>query len=203
MKIHHVPYSKPEPDWNTIPYLEVGECNWGSENPDIHVCFQLVWNENGISYHAIAQEEHILARFDKPNSDVWKDSCMEFFFRPDEKDVRYFNLECNPNGAIYCGIGPNMPERIRIIAQEEKRFFNIKTNRIEGGWEMFLTIPIGLIRECFPGYEFLPGTIIYANFMKCGDDTVKPHYLSWNQYPEMEKHTFHDIRGFGKLILDE
>lgn len=203
MKEYHVSYSEPNPNWKSIPELDVDEENWGCPNPGVEVKFQIIWNESGITYHAVAKEKHVLARYDKPNSDVWRDSCLEFFFQPDENDPRYFNMECNPNGAIYCGIGTNMPDRIRIIAQEERRYFNIITNSTADGWELFVTIPVEFIRQCFPDYELRPHMVIYANCLKCGDDTPDPHYLSWNPYPIMEEYTFHDRRGFGMLILDE
>ncbi len=199
MKIYEIKYAKGDINWEDIPALDVDEYNWG-EDCGIRTKFQIVWNEDAISYHAVSVEKDILARFDAQNCDVWCDSCMEFFFRPDENDMRYLNFECNPNGALYTGIGTNMPDRVRLLAQNEKTEFSIKTGRTKDGWEMFLSVPSAFIRKFYPGYELKEGNVIYANCMKCGDDTVVPHFVSWNRYPE-EPVSFHNSAAFGKMVL--
>ena len=40
-----------------------------------------------------------------------------------------------------------------------------------------------------------------ANFYKCGDETQKPHYLSWNPV-KTSKPDFHRPEYFGKLIFE-
>lgn len=199
MKNYNITYAQGDIDWSKVPVLEVDEYNWG-DDCGIRTHFQIVWNEDGISYHAVSEEEDVRATFDAQNCDVWCDSCMEFFFQPDENDKRYFNFECNPNGALYVGIGTNMPDRIRLLDQDEEKTFSIKTAKTADGWEIFLTVPAAFIRMFFPGYELKEGNVINANCMKCGDDTSIPHFISWNKYPE-EPLTFHNSAAFGKMIL--
>ena len=199
MKTYEIKYAKGEIDWNQIPKLDVDEYNWG-EYCGIKTQFQVAWNEEGISYHGVSVEEDVLARFDEQNCPVWLDSCMEFFFNPDENDKRYLNFECNPNGALYVGIGTNMPDRVRLLDQDEKLTFSIKTAKTEDGWEIFLTVPVSFISKFYPGYELKEGMVIKANCMKCGDDTKTPHFMSWNEYPVVPK-TFHNSDAFGKMIL--
>ena len=201
MKTYEIKYVKGDVDWNLIPKLDVDEYNW-SDDCGIRTSFQIVWNEDGISYHAVSVEKDIRATYDAQNCDVWCDSCMEYFFRPDENDKRYFNFECNPNGALYVGIGTNMPDRIRLLDQDEKTNFSIKTARTSDGWELFLTVPTAFIRMFFPGYEFKEGRVIYANCLKCGDDTPVEHYISWNRYPD-EPLSFHNSAAFGKMVLSK
>jgi len=201
MKTYDIQYSKGATDWEKIPKLTVDVRNWNCPDPGITTTFQLVWNEDGITYHGVSKEEHILARYDAQNQPVWTDSCMEYFFRPNDDDLRYFNFECNPNGAIYCGLGTDMPDRVRLLAQDEKNDFQIKTARIDGGWEMYLTVSTVFIRKFFPGYELKEGKVIFANCLKCGDDTPIRHSLSWNPYPEGSPRTFHNSNGFGKMVL--
>ena len=199
MKTYGIKYAKGDIDWNLIPKLEVDEYNWG-EDCGIRAEFQIIWNEDAISYHAVSAEKDILARFTEQNRDVWCDSCLEFFFRPDEKDRRYLNFECNPNGALYTGIGTNMPDRVRLLAQDEKSEFSIKTGRTDDGWEIFISVPVSFIRKFYPEYELKEGNVIYANCMKCGDDTVVPHFISWNRYPDKPV-SFHNSDAFGKMVL--
>ncbi|MDO4939593.1 MAG: carbohydrate-binding family 9-like protein [Lachnospiraceae bacterium] len=199
MKTYEIKYAKGDIDWSTVPKLDVDEYNWG-EDCGIRTQFQIVWNEEGLSCHGVSVEKDILARYDDQNCPVWCDSCMEFFFHPVENDSRYLNFECNPNGAIYTGIGTNMPDRVRLIEQNEKQDFSIKTARTQDGWEMYLTVPVSFISMFYPGYELREGMIIKANCMKCGDDTVYQHFISWNKYPE-EPITFHNSAAFGEMIL--
>jgi len=201
MKEYTIAYAKGDIDWSKVEKLSVNETNWGRPDGGIKVEFQIVWNEDGITYHGVAHEEHVLARYDAPNCDVWTDSCMEFFFRPDDKDLRYFNIECNPNGAIYLGLGTNMPDRVRFLAQDEKKIFSIKTARTPDGWELFITVPTEFIGRFFPGYKLEKGKVIYANCLKCGDDTPIRHSTSWNPYPVGSEVTFHNSEGFGKMTL--
>lgn len=126
---------------------------------------------------------------------------MEFFFRPVEGDLRYFNLEINPNGQMYIGFGPNMPKLVRLVLQEEDTLLKKKCNYTEDGWEVFYTFPVEVIRVFFPGYELKSGMKIYANSYKCGDETVKPHYIAWNPV-ELVNPSFHEPEHFGLMILE-
>ena len=56
------------------------------------------------------------------------------------------------------------------------------------------------LRALFPGYELVSGTVIRANCYKCGDLTVKPHYLSWNPVVNPTP-DFHRSCDFGAMIL--
>ena len=199
MKSYNITYAKGDINWADVPELHVDEWNW-CDPCDISTKFQIVWNEEGITYHGVSVEKDILARYDTQNCDVWCDSCMEFFFQPDENDKRYLNFECNPNGALYTGIGTNMPDRVRLLDQDEKNDFSINTARTQDGWEIFITVPVSFIRKFYPGYELKEGMVINANCMKCGDDTKIPHFMSWNKFPE-EPVTFHNPAAFGKMTL--
>ena len=125
---------------------------------------------------------------------------MEFFFRPVENDLRYFNLEINPNGQMYIGFGPNMQELVRLALQEEDTLLQKKCNYTADGWEAFYTFPVSVIRVFFPGYELKPGMKIFANSYKCGDNTLIPHCISWNKV-DPENVTFHQPECFGLMIL--
>ena len=132
---------------------------------------------------------------------VCEDSCMEFFFRPMEGDLRYFNLEINPNGQMYIGFGPNMPKLVRLALQEEDTLLQKKWNYTEDGWEVFYTFPVSVIQVFFPGYALKSGMKIYANSYKCGDETVKPHFIAWNPV-EVTVPSFHEPEHFGLMILE-
>lgn len=198
MKSYDVTYIKDESEWSKVPFLQVDEVNW-MNNPDVKVKAQIAWNEKGLYYHGVATEKNIRAQHDAPGCSVCEDSCLEFFFMP-EGEKTYLNMESNPNCAIWMGIGTNMPDRIRLMLQDEKEILKLKSNRTSDGWELFFMIPINVINMFYPGYELKKGNVLKANCMKCGDLTEKEHYLSWSPY-DPNKISFHESEYFGTMVL--
>lgn len=188
-----------KPDWSKIPCLEVNNFQW-LPALDIRMKAQLCYDETGIHVHLRAWEQNIRAEYNEPLSMVCEDSCMEFFFRPVEADLRYFNFEINPNGCTYIGFGPDMPNLVRLIPQEEDTFLQKKTGYTDDGWEVYYTVPVSMIQVFFPGYILEPGKKIYANCYKCGDETKQPHFISWNPI-ESETPNFHRPQDFGLMEL--
>lgn len=188
------------PDWNKIPSLDVDNYLWCG-TLDIKMKSQICYDENGLYVHLRAWEKDIRAELTEPMSMVCEDSCMEFFFRPVEGDLRYFNVEANPNGRMYIGFGPNMPQLVRLALQDEDQLLQKKWNYTEDGWEIFFTFPVSVIRVFFPGYELKSGMKLYANSYKCGDETVKPHYIAWNPI-DLPEPSFHQPEHFGLMILE-
>ena len=161
------------PDWSKIPALDVDNYQW-CEKLDIQMKSQICYDEDGLHVHLRAWETNIRAELKEPMSMVCEDSCMEFFFRPVENDLRYFNLEINPNGQMYIGFGPNMPELVRLALQEEDTLLQKKCNYTEDGWEVFYTFPLSVIRVFFPGYELKSGMTIYANSYSAATSASSP-----------------------------
>ena len=102
MKQYTITRIEGQPDWNAIPALQVDHHNW-VEPVDIAMTAQICYDDNGLYLHLRAWEKNIRAEHKVPQSMVCEDSCMEFFFRPDENDLRYFNFEMNPLGFTYVG----------------------------------------------------------------------------------------------------
>ncbi len=196
MKQYTITRISGQPDWNSIPTLQVDVQNW-KDPVDISTTAQICYDENGLYVHMRSREAHIRAEEHGPLAMVCKDSCMEFFFRPDENDPRYFNFEMNPLGFTYVGLCYNLPHSCRLAPALQK-----ETRMLEDGWEIFYTIPLSFLQVFFPGYKLTPGKIIYANCFKCGDLTVQKHYLSWNPCTS-PKPAFHVPKDFGKMVLGE
>lgn len=188
------------PDWSKIPSLDVDNYLW-CEPLDIKMKTQICYDENGLHVHLRAWEKDIRAELTEPMSMVCEDSCMEFFFRPVADDLRYFNLEINPNAQMYIGFGHNMGDLVRLALQDEDALLHKKCSYTEDGWEAFYTFPISVIRLFFPGYELKSGMQIRANSYKCGDYTVKPHFIAWNPVNVMPP-SFHEPEHFGLMILE-
>ena len=141
-----------KPQWENIPSLEVNNYQWLPEL-DIQMKAQICYSEEGIHVHLRAWEQNIRAEHTAPVSMVCEDSCMEFFFRPVDGDIRYFNLEINPKAQIYLGFGPNMPELVRLALQDEDALLQKRANYTDDGWEVFFTFPVSVIRLFYTSQE--------------------------------------------------
>lgn len=186
-------------DWSAVEPAAIDEFQWLPEAP-VSAFAQVCYDENGFYARLSADENDILARFHGVLDMVCMDSCLELFFRPEKEDTRYFNFEFNPNGALYLGFGHGRFDSVRQIVQDPKNLFGIAPFKLQQGWGIEFMIPLRFIRLYFPGYELESGKTLLGNFYKCGEETIRPHYLSWNRI-NSETPDFHLPRQFGKWIL--
>lgn len=181
-------------NWQKFPY-----------HPDVR--FRIAHSNNQIWLKFYVHEENILALRTQTNSSTHMDSCVEFFLDP-KQDGNYYNFEFNCIGTTHLAYGPNRKERQFIESGliEEKILVSStlgKTpfNEKKGGhsWEMTIIIPSEILVH--EKNSQLSGLEAKANFYKCGDNTSKPHYLSWNPIGT-ESPDFHRPDFFGNLIFE-
>jgi hypothetical protein len=182
-----------QPDWNKVPTLQID--NWMNTEPiNISAQAQVCYDDHALYVHLCATEENIRAELTGLLDEVCEDSCLEFFFSPMADDKRYFNIECNPNGCIFLGFGPNVDDLVRLIPEHPP--IVPQAVRTATGWEVEYSIPYSFIRMFFPGFSPASGYSTRANFYKCGDKTLQPHYLTWNPVP-FQRCAFHNPDAFG------
>ncbi len=185
--------------WDSIPVADINIPYL--DTPDnITAKGQLAYGDDALMVHLVTCEETTRAEEKGELGSPWFDSCLEFFFRPMEDDIRYFNIEFNSLGTQFFGFGENVEELTRLIVDKE-RIFEYKINKLDGGWEIFYKIPYSYIKIFFPDFKVYGGKIMYANFYKCADFSEPPHYLSWNEVERCEDFTFHRPDLFGKMIF--
>lgn len=135
-----------------------------------------------------------------PNDPVYKDSCVEFFISFD-KGRSYYNLEWNAIGTCLIAHGKVFDDR-DLLPSELIRAIGVgmgKTSLPAGpGWSLTLYIPTAIFIH--DRYSSLSGVRATANFYKCGDDCLNPHYLAWNNIPTPFP-DFHQPRFFGNLLF--
>ena len=199
MKTYKIQRVHGEPDWETIPALAVDEVPW-TEKTDIRMTQQIGWDENALYIHQRAWEKDIRAEHTSPLSPVCEDSCMEFFFSPVPADGRYFNVEFNLNGCMFLGFGHGRADSIRLIPEDHMALFHVRTVRLSDGWELYYDIPLSFLRLFYPDYTLEPGRVIRANCYKCGDKTVREHYMMWNPTTS-DTPDFHRPEDFGEMEL--
>ena len=198
MKTYEVTKISGQPDWEKIPVLAIDSYLW-SDVRSIVPSARVAWDQDALYVRMEAIEPHILRRFTGDLDMVCQDSCLEFFFCPEEGQ-RYFNFEVNPNGAIYVGFGGLRNNRFRLYSNQFRELFSVKPFEIDGGWGIELRIPVSFIQIYVPDFQLYSGLTLRANFYKCGDETQQVHYMSWNPV-ELPKPDYHQPDFFGSLIL--
>ncbi len=147
-------------------------------------------------------EEETVRAMEVDNGRVWEDSCCEFFFRPQEQRLDYYNIECNAAGHLLMGYHQMDEEgrQIRAMRAEAAILGRVARWSSKGSepfdntptegepWHLTLIIPIDALWQT-PIASF-DGLQAKANFYKCGDLLPKPHFLTWAplQHPTPKFH---------------
>ncbi len=180
-------------NWTEYPY-----------KPDVK--FKMAYCNNHILLKYYVTEESIRAREARVNGAVHKDSCVEFFFSTNGKNT-YYNFEFNCVGIPHVAYGqgranrasidPGILKLIKVKSSLGNQPFEEKTGGHQ--WEMMIIIP----KECLINDKdiVLKGLNANANFYKCGDDTSKPHYVTWNPIGT-ENPDYHQPAYFGELSFE-
>ena len=185
-------------DWNQIPIVKIDNCEW-LPPVDVEARAQLCYDAEALYVRLSAREGNIRAEESGETGMPCLDSCLEFFFSPDPTKSTYFNIEFNPNGCMFLGIGTNRYDLIRLVPIKQN-ILDAKPAYTQEGWEVIYRIEASFIRRFFPDFQLISGGMMRANFYKCGSSTIQPHYYTWNPMTPGEE-DFHRPQDFGKLYL--
>ena len=185
-------------DWDQIPALQIDEL-YKTESTDVKAEARLCYDEEALYVRLRAVEKDISAQYTGALDEVSEDSCLEFFFSPMEGDTRYFNIEINPNSAMYLGFGPDISGLCRLI--QEEATIAPKAEYTEDGWQVNLTIPHSFVRRFFPEYSPSSGKSIRANCYKCRSLIKPAHYLCWCPVVP-QRCAFHNPSKFGTMYFE-
>ncbi|MEE1043251.1 MAG: carbohydrate-binding family 9-like protein [Clostridia bacterium] len=182
--------------WDNAEVAVIDTINWEGEcGCPPKTTAKLLYNDFGLYVRMETDEKPLLARYTEQNSPVHTDSCMEFFFRPNENDPRYLNFEFNPFGTMYFAIRTSREDFAHI--DKDKKFFNVKSYVDDKKWVLQFCVPFSFIDEVFGSHS----TTIYGNLYKCGDETENPHYATY--YPiKSDEPDYHRPECFDKFILE-
>lgn len=184
---------------NKINWLE-----WDKFSYQPEVGYRIAHSDSLLFLKYYVKEKHVLARRTEPNSAVHRDSCVEFFIDP-LQDGNYYNFEFNCIGTTHLAYGPGrgnrtfikpelIKQKIKTWSTLGKKPFEERSGTFE--WEMVIVIPSSIFTYN-DGLSFSK-LVSNANFYKCGDDTSKRHYLSWNPVKTLNP-DFHRPEYFGTL----
>lgn len=193
------------PDWERIPSLAI-DIPYKDSPDDIRAFAQIAYDGEQLYVHLLCEEKYIRAEETGLIGSPCEDSCLEFFFAPNEGDDRYFNIEFNLNGCMYLGFGSGLATLARLLPDADPDPFHPTIRKTDGGWEIYYTVPYAFVRCFFPDFTAVSGKAMRANCYKCSDLTVPAHYFSWNEITwdesRGERFTYHKPACFGKMIFE-
>ena len=188
-----------KPDWNEIEKAPIDQKLW-LPCEQISAYAQLAYDDSRLYVHLHAEEKQIRAENSGVLDQPCQDSCLEFFISAAEQDVRYINIELNPNLCLYFGFGTGNEDLMRIMLPNGAKTLNAGSERTATGWDVTYELSFKLLHLFFP--DFIPHGKIRGNFYKCGDLTAQEHYLAWNRV-DAERPNFHLPEYFGELSFSE
>ncbi len=191
---------------NSVEFQFIETINWPEFPYKPAVKFRMARCQDQILLKYYVNEESIRAKESRVNGDVYKDSCVEFFISTNGNET-YYNFEFNCIGIPHVGYGPcrvnralTDPEVLKLI-KVRSSLGNQPFDEKGGGhqWEIMIIIP----KECLTYDKAInfKGLRAHANFYKCGDETSKPHFVTWNPIGT-ETPDYHQSSFFGELSFE-
>lgn len=189
-----------------MPFQPIAMVNWPDEYPYCpEAAFRMAWCPDGLVLHYRVSEQSVRAHYAEDGGKVWTDSCVECFVRNVDNDT-YYNIECNCIGTLLAASGDSRHNRVPVAPELRSAVLRWASlgneafaERMEPTtWEVALVIPAQLFTAHPLRLE--AGTLLRANFYKCGDELSVPHFISWNPI-EVAEPDFHRPEYFGELEL--
>ncbi len=162
------------------------------------VSFSIAYAGSHLYLKFYAIEKELKALYSRHQDPVYKDSCVEFFINF-EGENSYYNLEVNSRGVCLMAYGPDRHSRQPIDVQllsTIKSLSRIEASQQAVSWDITLELPLTIFSST--AIDTLKGKSCKANFYKCGDDLLEPHYISWSPI-HTEQPDFHLSKFFGNL----
>ncbi|MBQ3124237.1 MAG: carbohydrate-binding family 9-like protein [Clostridia bacterium] len=181
-------------EWEKAEWAELTDTGWVKVDTPINTKFKLLRGPEGISVMMHTDEKNLRAEVTEENGMVCKDSCMEFFFKPDPWNLKYINFEINPKGVAHIGLGEDRYDRQLI--DEDRATFSIESIPNDGDWTLKYYIPDEFLHKYFETINY----VCRANVYKCADATDHKHYTVWAPV-EVARPDYHVPDFFGFIEL--
>jgi hypothetical protein len=175
------------------------------------VAVKVAYSENALYVKFNVYDQFIKCVNSSYQSDVWKDSCVEFFFVPSLLvENGYFNLEMNCGGnALFHFQKKRGINEIQIEAKDfnEIELFHSLPKYFEAEitkkteWILSYKIPFRILKKYYEFEVPTRGDKWLINFYKCADETSHPHWLTWS-FVDKKFPDFHIPEYFGELQFD-
>lgn len=181
-------------EWDKAEWAVLTDTGWVEVKEPIETKFKMLRGPEGISMMMHTTEKNLRAEVTEENGMVCKDSCMEFFFKPDPWNLKYINFEINPKGVAHIGLGEDRFDRLLI--DEDRKTFDIESIPNDGDWTLKYYIPDEFLHKYFKNINY----VCRANVYKCADATDHKHYTVWAPV-EVARPDYHVPDFFGFIEL--
>jgi hypothetical protein len=198
------------PFWSHAETLEIAHFRPESSDHRPRTLARLLYDSRGL--HGIYQVHDRYVRCTRTayGSEVWKDSCVEFFVQP-SPDKGYFNFEFNCGGAFLCShiLDPErVPGGFKAFAKvppalgQTVRVRSSLPPRVEPEfaeplvWTLRFFLPFTLFEHYLGPLGSPSGQVWRGNFFKCAEENSHPHWASWSP---VDQFNFHRPNCFGAL----
>ncbi|NND34629.1 MAG: carbohydrate-binding family 9-like protein [Saprospiraceae bacterium] len=196
--------------WNSIKSLQIK--NYMGDKPK-HIPAveaKLAYDDEAIYVIFRVADRYVRAVRTNNQEGVFKDSCVEFFFSPEEhSDNGYFNLEMNCGGTMLFHHQVKPRTDSKHISDEDIDKIQVahslpKTVDPEitapTVWTVEYRIPFEILTKYHDLEAPTAGTVWRGNLYKCADETSHPHWLTWAPI-DFPRPNFHLPEFFGTLIF--
>lgn len=196
--------------WRSVESIKIDQAHPASS--DWRPCTQvkMAYNNNTVYVFFSIQDKYVRACATQTHGEVWKDSCVEFFFAAElNKPESYFNIEINCCGILLAQHHTGPRENSRYLDIEDCRKIRIASstsgpilNEISTPitWTLEYALPLEIFCKYADFQMPASGVTWHGNFYKCADNSSHPHWLSWS--PVLSKEPdFHRPDCFGKLVF--
>ena len=198
--------------WPEVEPVSVGNFlpESSPHRPQTHV--RLVYDAQGLHGQFQVQDRFVRCLRTDYGSEVWKDSCVEFFVEP-KSGRGYFNFEFNCGGAFLVNhiTDPTrtadgfkdfvrIPETAAQVARVRSSLPAICEPEITEAvtWTLAFYIPFALLEQYVGPLGEAAGQTWRGNFFKCAEENSHPHWAAWSPVDEFN---FHRPQCFGELCL--
>jgi hypothetical protein len=183
--------------------IPIDTINWKDYDYKPDVSFSIAYSDHEIFLKYYVRENYFKAEKTETNQMVCEDSCVEFFVSPEDDGI-YYNIEFNGIGTCLMGTGtgreniirvnPDIVSKIRRITSVGSKPLKERTGEFE--WSLTAAIPLDVLFR--HKVKELKGKTFRANFYKCGDKLLVPHFVTWNPVGT-EKPDYHQSKYFGLI----
>lgn len=196
--------------WNASEEAVVDSYTWPLvEGYRPKTSFKIVWDDEALSIRFNVVERYTRCVETRYGGAVWRDSCVELFFRPGTPG--YFNLEVNCGGTFLFAYQTARDENRILIPEKDASKITVLTSlpavfepevAAEIEWQAECRIPFSLLSNVVPIQMPKAGAEWTANVYKCAEANSHPHHGSWSPI-QIPKPDYHQPSYFGTLRFEE
>jgi len=202
-----------EEPWAKAETLRVSHFHPKSSSAHPETRCKVLYDEEGLFGSFKVEDRYVIGRYTEPQSPVCRDSCVEFFVKP-ERSSGYFNFEISCIGTLFLlyitdpqrtqdGFREATPVSVKDglkiwTSIRDRPLLPERLGPLE--WRVDFFIPFSLFAAAIPHFASpREGHEWRGNFYKCADDSSHPHWAAWA--PIGEELNFHVPSYFGHLLF--